>query len=86
MSDRLTWVPGAGQRHASTASSPHPSHEFPAEINVSTVCGREVTSATGELPWLWPTCPDCDSETRRLAGVPGRDEIAKPSVRKTVNS
>lgn len=69
----FTWVPAAGQRHASTDPLPSGSgHEYPADVTVRSLCGREVVSASGELPWLWLTCAECDDEARAIVGAPAR--------------
>ncbi|PRW64235.1 zinc finger protein [Actinopolyspora mortivallis] len=72
----FTWVPAAEQRHVSRDPVPPPGMEFPDGVVVSTLCGREVTSATGELAWLWTTCPSCDDAAREIVGAPPRPEIS----------
>ncbi|MCI2418758.1 hypothetical protein MOQ72_15055 [Saccharopolyspora sp. K220] len=62
------WVPADGQRHASTDERPC-GCSYPTGTQVMTLCWREVVADNSELAWLWATCPDCDIEVRRLAGV-----------------
>ncbi|NHD18118.1 MULTISPECIES: zinc finger protein [Actinopolyspora] len=76
MSHPFTWVPAAWQRHASRDPVPPPAAEFPQGVLVSTLCGQELTSASGELAWLWGTCPECDDAAREIVGVPSRAETA----------
>ncbi|MHA6801974.1 zinc finger protein [Salinifilum ghardaiensis] len=68
----FTWVPAEGHRHASRDDVPPPGREFPPDMSVTTLCGRQLTTATGEVAWFWPTCFDCDERVRPLAGVPAR--------------
>ncbi|RCW45850.1 zinc finger protein [Halopolyspora algeriensis] len=77
----FTWVPAARQRHASCDPVPGPGRAFPAEATVTTLCGREVTTERGEIPWLWETCPGCDEQARQLAGLPSRAAIAEQAAR-----
>ncbi|GAA4849103.1 hypothetical protein GCM10025787_34900 [Saccharopolyspora rosea] len=64
------WVPGDGRRHASL--DPRPCRcRYPAGALVSTLCGRKVVVDHSEVAWLWETCPDCNGEARRLAGISG---------------
>ncbi|WP_263252180.1 hypothetical protein [Saccharopolyspora rosea] len=35
------------------------------------LCGRKVVVDHSEVAWLWETCPDCNGEARRLAGISG---------------
>ncbi|GAB2734815.1 hypothetical protein GCM10027174_04620 [Salinifilum aidingensis] len=70
----FTWVPAEGHRHASRDDVPPPGREFPPDMSVTTLCGRQVTTATGEVAWFWPTCFDCDERARALVGVAAREE------------
>ncbi|GAB3558381.1 hypothetical protein J2S53_003706 [Actinopolyspora lacussalsi] len=81
MSHPFTWVPAEEQRHASRDPVPPPALEFPPELTVSALCGREVLTATGDIPWLWPTCPDCDRTTRELVGAPPRHDADEGDAR-----
>ncbi|MHA6798246.1 zinc finger protein [Bounagaea algeriensis] len=65
-------MPAEGHRHASRDDVPPPGREFPPDMSVTTLCGRQLTTATGEVAWFWPTCFDCDERARPLAGVPAR--------------
>ncbi|NHD18961.1 MULTISPECIES: zinc finger protein [unclassified Actinopolyspora] len=76
MSHPFTWVPGDHARHVSEDPVPPPGVEFPPDLTVTALCGREVTSAAGEIAWLWPTCPDCDDRARELVGAPPRTDSA----------
>lgn len=72
----FSWVPGGGARHATTDPRPPGSGcVYPAEVAVSALCGTEVTTAAGELSWLWATCPGCDERARAMVGAPSRAAI-----------
>ncbi|SFD56222.1 zinc-finger [Actinopolyspora alba] len=78
MSHPFTWVPGDRARHASQDQVPSFSgNEFPPDITVTTLCGQRVTSATGDLAWLWKTCRACDERTREIAGLEPLAEIER---------
>lgn len=67
MSHPFRWVPADGQRHASR--HPTTGGGYPPGLTVSTLCGLDVHARTGDLPWLWPTCADCNLEARRIVGA-----------------
>lgn len=69
----FTWVPAEGHRHASRDDVPSPAREFPPDMSVMALCGRQITTATGDVAWFWPTCFDCDERARTLAGLPSRE-------------
>ncbi|WP_433868789.1 zinc finger protein [Saccharopolyspora sp. CA-218241] len=62
------WVPADGERHATTAGRPLGGYSDGTVLE--TLCGRELRAVSGELAWLWFTCPDCDHEAHRMAGAP----------------
>lgn len=64
------WVPGAGQRHASTDGRPSGSLVYVDDTEVSTLCGESVQADSSEIAWLWPTCSECNRSARELAGLP----------------
>ncbi|WP_333777767.1 zinc finger protein [Saccharopolyspora oryzae] len=64
------WVPAEGQRHASTDERPSGSSIYPDGIEVTTLCEQTVMASTGEMAWLWPTCPGCNAAARARAGLP----------------
>ncbi|MDA3646647.1 hypothetical protein LZ318_25925 [Saccharopolyspora indica] len=64
------WVPGAGQRHASTDARPVGTLVYPAGTEVSTLCEESVQADSSEIAWLWPTCSACNRAAHKLAGLP----------------
>ncbi|MGW3468785.1 zinc finger protein [Saccharopolyspora sp. NPDC000995] len=62
------WQPGNGQRHATL--KPRPRGGFPAESQVETLCGKQITVDNSDIAWLWTTCPECDKTAHELAGTP----------------
>ncbi|MEV0697236.1 zinc finger protein [Saccharopolyspora sp. NPDC050389] len=64
----FSWVPAAGQRHASTES--RPPGRFPTGMAVTVLCGEHLRADNSELAWLWSTCPLCNEKAHLLAGIP----------------
>lgn len=64
----FSWVPAAGARHASGEEKPLGG--WPDGTVVTTLCGQKLPSASGQLAWLWETCPACSVAAHKLAGVP----------------
>ncbi|MCI2421839.1 hypothetical protein MOQ72_30830 [Saccharopolyspora sp. K220] len=73
------WTPAQGQRHASLDT--RPGGGYPTGMSVKTLCNQQLTAENTDLAWLWLTCPDCDVEAHRLAGVPLINEPAEPERR-----
>lgn len=63
------WVPADGRRHASTDEHPPGASMYPDGTTVTTLCDRTVSAETGEMAWLWRTCPKCHVAARALAGL-----------------
>ena len=59
------WVPAEGQRHASAGAQPPGG--YPSGASVRTLCEQELRADTGELAWLWGTCPPCNKQAHVLA-------------------
>lgn len=64
------WVPAVGQRHASADEHPPGASIYPDGTKVTTLCERTVKAATGDIAWLWETCPDCNAAAHVLALCP----------------
>ena len=62
------WVPAAGKRHATTTA--RPGGGYPTGMTVPTLCDEELTADNSTTAWFWETCPVCNVEAHRLAGVP----------------
>ncbi|WP_168584997.1 zinc finger protein [Saccharopolyspora sp. ASAGF58] len=64
----FSWAPAAGQRHATTDQ--RPAGGWPDGAEITALCDRHVRPESGELAWLWPTCPECNKAAHVLAGIP----------------
>ncbi|MEY8042480.1 zinc finger protein [Saccharopolyspora cebuensis] len=60
----FSWVPAAGQRHATAAPG------WRHGERVVALCGAGVAAVDSAQAWLWWTCPRCDVKAHELAGVP----------------
>ncbi|WP_312864254.1 zinc finger protein [Saccharopolyspora phatthalungensis] len=56
------------QRHATPDQ--RPAGGWPEDAEVTALCNRRIRPESGELAWLWPTCPECDVAAHVLAGAP----------------
>lgn len=63
------WLPAAGARHAS-ADSQQLGHRYAPGAEVTTLCDKRVKAESGEIAWLWETCPDCNAAAHVLARCP----------------
>ncbi|MEY8041326.1 zinc finger protein [Saccharopolyspora cebuensis] len=57
-------MPAAEQRHATKEQQWRGADRCP------TLCEQELVPEDSVLGWLWETCPVCNAEAHRLAGVP----------------
>ncbi|WP_237710579.1 zinc finger protein [Saccharopolyspora spinosa] len=64
----FSWVPAGGARHASAEDKP--AGGWPDGTVLTSLCDRQIQAASGELAWLWQTCPECAAAARVLAGLP----------------
>ncbi|WP_190816988.1 zinc finger protein [Saccharopolyspora pogona] len=62
------WAPADGERHASLDPAPHTG--YPTGLVVKTLCERQLQVETGDIPWLWNTCPACDAKAHEIAQKP----------------
>lgn len=62
------WVPAAGERHVTCESRPPGGYATGA--TVPTLCRQELAADNSLTAWFWATCPTCNAEAHRLAGVP----------------
>ncbi|WP_461155600.1 zinc finger protein [Saccharopolyspora tripterygii] len=74
------WAPAAGRRHASVDPYPPGCSIYPDGVEITTLCGETVTSARGELAWLWETCPGCDQAVRKLLGIAWRSAVLEETA------
>ncbi|QUH05359.1 hypothetical protein HUO13_35365 [Saccharopolyspora erythraea] len=63
------WVPANGARHASIDPQGAGNAYVPG-VEITTLCTRRVAAETGDMAWLWETCPECNAAARVLAGLP----------------
>ncbi|WP_084792131.1 zinc finger protein, partial [Actinopolyspora mortivallis] len=73
----FTWVPADKGRHVSKDVVPAGRVQFPEGQVVSTLCGRTVEACEGDVPWLWWTCPECDTRAREIVGAPPRSDVGR---------
>lgn len=62
------WVPAEWRRHATLES--RPPGGYSTGTKVPTLCEQELTADNSVTAWFWDTCPPCNAEAHRLAGVP----------------
>lgn len=61
------WVPAAQARHATLDT--RPTSGYPQGWVVLTLCGLQLPAETGDIPWLWDTCPGCKAAADKIAEV-----------------
>ncbi|RKT86195.1 zinc-finger [Saccharopolyspora antimicrobica] len=64
----FSWVPGEGERHATTEE--RPPGGWPKGVEVPVLCGKQVEPVSSVEAWLWTTCTSCNVEAHEVAGVP----------------
>ncbi|RKT82702.1 zinc-finger [Saccharopolyspora antimicrobica] len=64
----FSWVPAAGARHASAEK--RPAGGWSDGTTLTALCDQKIQAESGELAWLWATCPGCSKAARVLAGMP----------------
>jgi zinc finger protein len=64
----FSWVPAGGLRHASAVKRPFGGWAD-GEV-IAMLCGEEAQAENSPTAWFWETCPECNVQAHRLAGVP----------------
>ena len=74
------WTPAEQQRHASLDTKPA-NGNYPTGMCIETLCGRQLPADNSERAWLWPTCPDCNAEARRIASTEPQEPVLELDLR-----
>ncbi|WP_223840000.1 zinc finger protein [Saccharopolyspora pogona] len=64
----FSWLPADGARHATTDE--RPAGGWPDGTEITALCRQQVRAKNSVEAWLWETCPGCNAEAHRLAGIP----------------